>query len=670
MIKSKKSIALTNILLRKDVMLNKIKIFITLTTLAFVNLNCTSDEFDDRTNSSETTNVESNFVVNNNRTELSEKITYINRTATIKPVISSTNSDRNSVILNGAQEQFYWEYVAEVAPLEINGEILSATHISIENQTAFVTYHKQGDMHLGAVEIINLSNPNFPQITSQATFQNADINAVNSESIDSNNSVVWLALSDRDKGSQLYELQEINGQFSSSFRRVNISNQFNSTGVSASANGIAKTSNYLYITSGKSYGGVVQLNKNDFTLVDFESFSNAKYVAVNNLNNESSLVSLETGDNAKIRVSNISNELESTTFDIGEILHQNVQETYRGKSTMEFSPLNSNQIYIAKGKDGVALVDITTGTTLYNTKGTMLVTGNSNGVSVDFDYVYKANGSDGISISPHPSENDENILPIFYWDLNAEDASANYIKSNGEWVFVAKGGGGFKILRKREKDEYKTITTYNNNGKPDGLEPDLEVCSTLLPNIYNGILPERQNAMVAHPEYFENPLKQITIQEETELYLTFLDEGAGYKNVLGYYTYNENELPETSDLVDKIVIFPNASAEGSGGELERGNTMRLLGTFQPGTVVSFFLIANGWRNGSITDGFYSQHTDIDYNLSGKQQSLIFYDSTCNSVVIAFEDISVPNGDNDFNDAIFEITSSNPEALNTSSMIQI
>lgn len=98
--------------------------------------------------------------------------------------------------------------------------------------------------------------------------------------------------------------------------------------------------------------------------------------------------------------------------------------------------------------------------------------------------------------------------------------------------------------------------------------------------------------------------------------------------------------------------------------------MRLLGTFKPGTVVNFFLIANGWRNGKITDGYYTQHTDIDYNMSGRQQSIIFYDTTCNSIVIAFEDITVPNGDNDFNDAIFEISASNPNAIDTSSFNQI
>ncbi len=610
------------------------------------------------------------YKINNNSGSLSSRITYINRTATIEPLVSGLNTDRNGSNVNGAQEMYYWEHVAEVAPLVIEGVTLSATHITLNDNRAYVSYHRQGNNHRGAVEIIDLTNANFPSIVSQATFLRSDINAVTSGYTNSSSNLkVWLAMSDATHGAQLYELETTGDSFTENFRRVNLSNIIDGSGVSASANGIAVTNNYLYVTSGKTHGGTVLLRKNTLEPLDHESYSDAKYVAANGNSNGSGVVSLVTGDNASIKVSSVGNDLNSTSYDIGSIFHQNVVETYRGKSTMEFSPLNNNHLYIAKGKDGIAMVNITNGNILNESKGTMLVVGNTNGVSTDGDYVYAANGSDGISIAPHPSSGEE-IMPFFHWDMDEDDASANYIIADGEWVFVAKGGGGFKILRKRTKDEYKTITTYNNMGTPDGMEEDVEVCSELLPNIYANVLPEQQNAMTAHPEYFTNTVKDLHISEETELYLTFIDEGAGYKNVLGYYTYQEGNPPTSVDQLDKIVIFPNASAQGSGGELVRGNTMRLLGTFEPGTVVGFFVIANGWRNGSITDGYYTQHTDIDFNLSGRQQSIIFYDQTCNSTVIAFEDITVPNGDNDFNDAIFEIRASNPSALDTSSFVQI
>jgi len=610
------------------------------------------------------------YSINNDANLLSQRITYINRTATIEPVVSGLSGRSTSSNVNGAQELYYWEHVAEVAPLVIDGNTLSATHITLADNKAYVSYHRQGNIHKGAVEIIDLNNPNFPEIISQASFLNSDINAVTSDFQGNNSSrKIWLAMSDAIHGAQVIEIQSQGGLISENYSRVNISNILEGSGVSASANGITATNNYLYVTSGKTFGGTVVLNKNTLQGLSSESYSDAKYVAVNGRNNNAKVVSLVTGDNASIKVGNVGANLNTNAYDIGEIFHQNVVETYRGKSTMEFSPNNNNHIYIAKGKDGIALVNTNNGNILNESKGTMLIAGNTNGVTTDNDYVYAANGSDGISISPHPLAG-ENIEPIFYWDMAEDDASANFIMADGEWVFVAKGGGGFKILRKRMKDEYKTITTYNDRGKPDGLEEDRPVCSTLLPNIYTNVLPEQQNAMQLHPEYFAHPVKNLTVTEETELYLTFIDEGAGFKNVLGYYTYQEGNVPTSEDQLDKVVIFPNASAQGSGGELIRGNTMRLLGTFEPGTVIGFFVIANGWRNGQITDGLYSQHTDIDYNMSGRQQSLIFFDATCSTTVIAFEDITVPNGDNDFNDAIFEISASNPNALDTSSFIQI
>ena len=467
----------------------------------------------------ETTEVEEfPYKINNNSGSLSSRITYINRTATIEPLVSGLNTDRSASDVNGAQEMYYWEHVAEVAPLVIDGITLSATHITLNDSRAYVSYHRQGNNHKGAVEIIDLSNANFPSIVSQATFLSSDINAVTSGyTNNSSNLKVWLAMSDATHGAQLYELEATGDNFIENYRRVNLSNIIDGTGVSASANGIAVTNNYLYITSGKTHGGTVVLNKNSLSTIDHESYSDAKYVAVNGTSNGSGVVSLVTGDNASIKVATVRGNLSSTSYDIGSIFHQNVVETYRGKSTMEFSPMNNNHLYIAKGKDGIAMVDIRNGSILNESKGTMLVVGNTNGISTDGDYIYAANGSDGISIAPHPSSGEE-IMPFFHWDMDEDDASANYIIADGEWVFVAKGGGGFKILRKRVKDEYKTITTYNNMGTPDGMEEDIEVCSELLPNIYANVLPEQQNAMTAHPEYFQNTVKELRISEETKLY--------------------------------------------------------------------------------------------------------------------------------------------------------
>jgi len=152
--------------------------------------------------------------------------------------------------------------------------------------------------------------------------------------------------------------------------------------------------------------------------------------------------------------------------------------------------------------------------------------------------------------------------------------------------------------------------------------------------------------------------------------LTFLHEGAGYRNILGYYYYDAANPPTSSTDLAKIVIFPNASANGSGGELVEGNTMEILGTFAPNTVVGFFLIANGWQ-GSVTNGIETHYTIPAFNGSANTQSIIFHDTNCQSTVICFEDINVSNGgDKDYNDAIFQIKAIPETAIDYTQFIEL
>ena len=56
----------------------------------------------------ETTEVEEfPYKINNNSGSLSSRITYINRTATIEPLVSGLNTDRSASDVNGAQEMYY-----------------------------------------------------------------------------------------------------------------------------------------------------------------------------------------------------------------------------------------------------------------------------------------------------------------------------------------------------------------------------------------------------------------------------------------------------------------------------------------------------------------------------------------------------------------------------------
>ena len=91
--------------------------------------------------------------------------------------------------------------------------------------------------------------------------------------------------------------------------------------------------------------------------------------------------------------------------------------------------------------------------------------------------------------------------------------------------------------------EYQFDSYTNYSGHGAGIqEEDIAVAPfTIDENILNTFLyalPEGSKANIAHPEYFPSDEPEISISKKAEGFITFYSEGAGYKNTLGYYTYD------------------------------------------------------------------------------------------------------------------------------------
>ena len=510
----------------------------------------------------------------------SSRMHYVNRTIQLRSADVSTTTGR-SLATSNSQLNFYWQHIASVDAPVIQEMQLSATHFDVKNGVAYVSYHKQGDIHKGAVDIIDLSDPHYPRIVDQVVFPIADINALTSDFDGS----VFMAASHEKRGAAVYKLRAAFNAFESDMQRYTLSNSLEGAR-SASANGVALTSDRAIVSSGKSHGGTFVLDKSTMRPLDVTPYADGKYVSTTQLGDLEYHVSLKTGEDAQLFVNDVTrSESELIQYDLPTIIHQNVEEIYKGKSTMEISKRNPQEVFVALGENGLRSYDILSGAEQSRSKGTMLVVGNTNGVTMDDEFLYIANGADGMSISTYPDEG--TIDPLFYWDLPEQPASVNFTKAGGDFIFVAKGQGGFHILKRTPKAPYATVTTYDNVGVPENIV-NFDVCSDLLPTIFSEALPERQNVMRNHPEYFEVETKNVEIVEDGKLYVTFLHEGAGYKNILGYYAYPSDNPPGSVEELEKLVIFPNASAQGSGGGLIRGNSVELLGEFEAGTTVGFF----------------------------------------------------------------------------------
>lgn len=220
---------------------------------------------------------------------------------------------------------------------------------------------------------------------------------------------------------------------------------------------------------------------------------------------------------------------------------------------------------------------------------------------------------------------------------------------------------------------YTYLGTFNSLGVPNYLTTSDVIPQGLLTNVAAS-LPENYPVPTYNPSYIATGTNSnIVMTGNGHVWVTFVDEGAGYKNVLGYYSYPSATPPASIPANSNLkIIFPNVSKLNSGGGLVAGHKV-YLGYFTAGTTISWFLIADGYRNGAVTNGnwrlFSNPAFNPETNPALKYHNVLLYDTTYKKVILGFEDIRRDYGscDNDFNDAIFYVSATPDTAIQTEGM---
>lgn len=172
----------------------------------------------------------------------------------------------------------------------------------------------------------------------------------------------------------------------------------------------------------------------------------------------------------------------------------------------------------------------------------------------------------------------------------------------------------------------------------------------------------------------------LQLSATADVWVTFLSEGAGYRNSVGYFTYDLANPPTSRDQVQEKIVFVNASMPSPLDQASstRQNTA-YLGSFPAGTGVGFFIVSdgysptgrtlNGTRTGGVKDNVSSKN--VFYTLRAlnpeatSAQNLNVHTVILREVstsrpdyqllVIGFEDINrEQGGDHDFNDVVLGI----------------
>lgn len=263
--------------------------------------------------------------------------------------------------------------------------------------------------------------------------------------------------------------------------------------------------------------------------------------------------------------------------------------------------------------------------------------------------------------------------------------------------------------------EYYYLGNWNSSGVPNYLAEN-EIIDPLLINRIRNSLPEKKPVPTFNPSYLTNTSSRNLLIKSTDpnfngadVWVTFIDEGAGYRNIAGYFVYDlrdnytvptkfngTNWVPmthEDRDLVDangksiikKTIIFPNASLKGSGGDLIPGNRVKLLYNvndpnekFPNNTGIGFFLIPNGW-NGSVRNANERIYTYEKFNNpavdGGAVQTVLLTDEmnsvgSIGSFILGMEDIMRPGGDQDFNDLIIKVSYTPINIFDTSTSLNL
>lgn len=617
----------------------KKKAFIPVVTLSFIILfaGCKKDNSD----KSPVYTQRGNLLINNNQSSLNSRVKSTNTTMHIQGIEGSNLKAGQEVPKIDLNKNFVFKLVAEVAAPVYNGKTIQATHVKIIDHYAFVTYNTRGNDYLGGIEIFDVSDIRHPKIIWQAIEDNVDISSVDYR----NNKLYVVGATNTDaipstlKSRAMLEVISLssNMDFVKTDTILDLS--------SYTGTDVKVTDNAIYATSGAP--GFLKIYDLKYKLIDSIAQKDARSIDAN-----TNHIYVFNGQPGKVDV------YDKTTFHPVATYNTGGAEQSEAKSKMSVS---DKYILTALNEGGVKVLNLDGTTKQVIPKPVTPETGLpenfvSNAVSLNNDLVLIANGEAGLYVGGIISSKNDSISIL--GTIKFEDhASSNFVESKDSIIFVATGLGGLKIL---------TV------GIDEGLPPviiETKVCATLYDSIILK-LPENKNNKDANPILFAPATtKLLKLKKESEVFITFVSEGAGWRNTLGYYTYNENNEPASVSDLNKNVIFPNVSQVDEGGSLKRGDMVQLgNGKFPAGTVIGFYLVAQGWQNGLTVDGRYTHYTDSHLNNNGNQQHMLFMEHKCKDIVLTFEDIDqsekLTYSDNDFNDVIFTISDSKDPSVAT------
>lgn len=568
------------------------------------------------------------IVINNNIQDLNRRIIKRKQPVPVIPFVQKHLKSGGYANAPDMEDNFSFTLIAEALSPTYEGLTIQATHVDIKNSYAFVSFNMRGPEYLGGVQVFDVSDPNSPLVISEAIFPNIDVSA-----IEYDNFKLYLAGAyDPSVNDTTYltpaviDILNLNPsmQITGTDTIIDIDSYVATDIKITDAGGEMKISCTTGDNGGLVVYDLISLKKDSiFELTDaraVDAYNDKLFVLKNN-----------PGEVVMIENAAITSQMA-----LGSNL------TPGSKSEMA---INEHGIFTAMNAEGLQYLN-SSGTLKQHIPKPDTPEGEpdenyvTNSISVNDGLVLIGNGGAGSYVGTISEQHNDSI--VLLGTMGFEDkVSVNFAYAEENLVFVASGLGGLKILTYEYERPY-----------------ELKTCKTTIIDI-ESFLPENVNSQERHPEYFADTLHtNVILTKESNVYISFLHEGAGYRNTFGYYTYNLGDEPESPDGLEKNVLFKEV--DGSEGGTPKMKKFQIGDApFPENTVIGFYVVINSINEeGELTEGDYTLYSDIYLNENGEQQFTLMYNEDCKDLILTYEDILLPEGDLDYNDGVF-IISDNP-----------
>jgi hypothetical protein len=385
--------------------------------------------------------------VQNDESVLRARVRVLAQPLAIRPVGPALSVQGGSPA-GGSDDGFSLALIAEVAPPEVDGIRLQASHSLIQGSRAYVTYNVQGPVRKGGVDVFDVSHPESVELSSSALFMDAEVSAADLHGA----SDLYLATATDDPAfatPAVLEVVELHGgQLTTTSRRVGLP--------SYAGTGVRVQGGTVYVTSGSGgdpVGGLSVFDRTTLERAAFDPFEDARAVDVRD-----GLVVALRGTPGELRLYDGKGLTFERSFASGGA---NVPES---KGTVSIA---KPCVFYAAGDGGLRVVDLESGGMVAtlpvpDVEGVAPEDEVTNGVSTSGDLVFIANGGAGLFVARASRSFDDgdggadrgaactscDVQLVLLGQVRFPgDESANYVASRGNLLFVAHGLGGLSILK-------------------------------------------------------------------------------------------------------------------------------------------------------------------------------------------------------------------------------